>query len=205
MRILSALLLLALLGLACDSAVEEQTPTPSVTAASTTSAITVSPGPTVPPGWQTYTDPGGLWSLRYPADWFYGGADNFYSTDPATLPTSLPGFTDEIVEVEVIYNSIEGSDSCGPLFSLDRQTGEVLGLLPPATEASLGGLAGARIVRLQGDSAIEGHLTRIDGFGTVRDGYCWGVTAYYTEADPDVGTFLTIVESFAFGNHEVTP
>jgi len=103
------------------------------------------------------------------------------------------------VEVEAGYNPAVGSNTCGGTLSVDPKTGEALGPLPGAVPASLGGQPAWQIVRIQGDPAIaEEDLTRIQGISVIYKGYCVLLTAYFTQQNPDVDTFLKIAASFQF-------
>jgi hypothetical protein len=94
--ILPVLGLIAALGFACGDSgdddpksVSSTAPVASASPAPTAaSATNVSPNPTVPPGWATYTDPDGRFTLRYPSDWFLqDGAKS--SVRPAGALTSI--------------------------------------------------------------------------------------------------------------------
>ncbi|HEV8574083.1 MAG TPA: hypothetical protein VGR43_05175, partial [Dehalococcoidia bacterium] len=94
------------------------------------------PTPTLiptPSDWPTYTDPGGLYTLRYPAGWFQSGT-SFSSKDPGDGHAPIA----DLIEVEVGYNTAAGSSTCGGAISVDPTTGEEVGPLDGASSASLG-------------------------------------------------------------------
>ena len=206
------LLALALVLMSCDEAEEDATPTTTASSAASrspdsspdtaTPMATVAPTtsqsspPSAPAGWETYSDPKGLFTLRFPSSWF-PNRSHFLSKDPATFtgpPESLP---DEVVKVEAGYYSAVGSSGCGGALDIDSTTG-VGTPTDIAVPASLGGQAAWQIVRLPGDPAIEVNLTRIQGISTIYKGTCFMLSAYFTQQDPDVDTFLKIAESYSF-------
>jgi len=150
-----------------------------------------------PPGiqedWKTYSDPGGLFTVRYPPDWFQMDS-SFSSYDPRSW--SGHGIAPDSVEVEIGYYPVLGSTVCGAL-SVDSKTGEGAPQAG-ATATSLGGFPAWQLVRGPGDPAIEGGLTRIQGISAIHNGYCFLVTAYYSESDPDIDNFVEISNSFEF-------
>jgi hypothetical protein len=171
------------------------TPSPGPSAqpsskASSSPAATPSP---VPADWPTYSDPGGLLTIRYPTSWLEIDGD-FYSSDPTAK--SGPSLAAEIVKVEVNYYPAAGSTACGGL-SVDPATGEG-SPTPGATATTLGGVLAWRLVREPGDPAIEGHLTRIEGVSAIYKGNCFIVAAYYTQQKPDVAAFERILSTFKF-------
>jgi hypothetical protein len=180
---------------------ETPTSVPSASATATTPALpTVSPLsslPPIPPDWPTYNDPGGLFTVRYPSAWFQSaGQAQFSSYDLSTLTTtSRPP---ETIGVEALYYEAAGSSGCGGALTVDPKSGEgtpVAGAAP----ASLGGIPAWQIVRIQGDPAIsEEDLTRIQGISVIYKGYCFLVTAYFTQQNSDVATFLQLASSFQF-------
>ena len=175
------------------------TPTAAPTAAPTDGAApTHTSAPSVPTDWQTFVDPGGRFTLRYPPGWFKGQADDFYSNDPSSVHNGgqLPP---EVIKVEVVYSTAQGSDVCGPILKTDPKTGVALGLLDGVEPASLGGIQGGRLTRTEGDPAVEDGLTRIEGIGVIKDQHCVLVAAYYSQEIPDTGTVSTIFGSFRFG------
>ena len=195
-RLLAAVFLAAfstLLTLTACSSDEEALPSQTV-ASTTTPAQSATSVATVPVDWATYTDPGGLFTVRYPSDWFTDGS-NISNTDPKTWQG--PAAPPDLIQVQLGYTGATGSNTCG-MISVDAATGEMIGPLDDAKATVLGGIQAWRIVRTQGDPAVEGRLTRIEGVATVHSGYCVDVTAYFTEQDPDVDTFNLIVEDFCF-------
>lgn len=190
----------------CGDAEEEVAPdvTPGTTPAATTTAPTVpvtpSPSPPVPADWPTYTDPGRKFSLRYPPTWF---AEDYslYSADPRTFDPLAVGLPPEVVKVEFGYYEAKGSTGCDTL-SIDPATG--LGTpREGATRTTLGDIEAWEIIRKAGDGTFEGNFTQIHGIAAIHSGYCFFVTAYFTQAEPDTKTFLQIASSYRFLN--VTP
>jgi hypothetical protein len=169
------------------------TPTVSTTPSLSSPVSIPSPNASVPADWPTYEDDQGRYKLRYPPSWFKGDADDFYSVAP-----SVDTGDDGRIKVEVGYSTALGSDVCGAVLKTDPETGESLGLLPGATPASLGGIEGGRLVRAEGDPAIEDDVTRIEGVGVIRAGSCVLVIAYYTQPIPDTASFEGILKSFEF-------
>jgi len=145
--------------------------------------------------WKTYSDPGGLFSLRYPSSWFQEGSD-FYSRDPATL-TWPPSLDAELVDVEANHYEAVGSSGCGGGLDIDSATGAGTPT-DIATPTTLGGQPAWEIVRLPGDPAIEVNLTRIQGISTMYKGTCFLLSAYFTQQLPDVATFLLMASSYSF-------
>lgn len=190
---------------ACGDGEEELAPTsPTLTVAPTaTPTASLAPTPispsSIPADWPSYADPEGRFTLRYPLDWHRGEAFDFYSNDPSTFPVGRP-LPPEVIKVEVIYSTAIGSDVCGPVLKTNPETGQVLGLLPGATPASLGGIDGGRLVRALGDPALEDGITRIEGLGVVVGDSCVLIVAYYTQQSPNIEIFSRIAGSFAFRN-----
>src|SRR5574341_1396494 len=206
----AAVLAISLAAVACGDA-DEQLPaaSPTVTvspASSATSPPTATPtanatrDSATPAGvsadWKTYSDPGGLFTLRYPPNWFQSpGQAQFSSKDLSTLTTTER--PSEAVVVEVVHYTAAGSTACGGALSVDPKSGEGF----PQTGASpttLGGLTAWESVRLPGDPAIEGGLTRIQVISVIYKGYCFIVAAYFTQQTPDIATFLEVADTFHF-------
>jgi hypothetical protein len=177
-------------------------PTPSPTAVATAPPTTTPPTtsptePAIPPDWPNYPDPGGVFTVRYPSTWFQVEAQ-FFSSDPRAWPANSQ--PPDMIQVEVSYFEAAGSDTCGAAISTDPKSGRELGPLPGATATSLGGQPAWELVRLPGDPATQGDFTRIHGIATVRQGYCFLITAYYTQENPDVPTFRQIASSLQFNS-----
>lgn len=176
------------------SASAAPSPTQSVSPVATeTPAPTATPS--IPEDWPTYADPGGLFTIRYPSTWLEIDG-TFFSSDPRTSG----GYSQppDMVQVEISYREAAGSDTCGGTISTDLKSGEEIGPLPGTTATTLGGAPAWELMRVQGDPAIEGDLTRIHRIAVVHGGYCLYITAYYTQQNPDVATFLDIASSFEF-------
>jgi hypothetical protein len=145
----------------------------------------------VPTDWPEFAHPEGLYSLRYPPDWYQVG-DAVYSFDPSEAEGSK--FPDGETKVEVGYYPAKGSTACGPL-SIDPETGTVTSIEPGATETTLGGEPAWRIVR----SPPEVDADRIHGIALIHGTLCMSITAYYLDETPDEETFSQIVSKFEFG------
>jgi len=169
-------------------------PTHSASPAATETAAPTST-PSVPEDWPTYSDPAGLFTIRYPATWFQSaGQAQFSSYDLSTLTTTQR--PREALVVEVAYSTAAGISNCGVL-SIDPKSGE--GAPDPgATQTSLGGVPAWQIVSTEGDAALEGDLTRAQTISVVYQGYCLVVAGYFTQQAPDVGTFVQVASSFQF-------
>jgi hypothetical protein len=175
---------LAVLAYACGDE-EETLPTGAPTTASS------DPAPT-PTGWLTYTDPGGLFTIDYPADWYQQGSA-FYSSNPADF-TGAPGLPPGLVKVEVGADDAFRLTACGAV-SIDPSTGAGTPE-PGATEASMDALPAWEIIRGEGDPTIQGSLTRIHGVSMVHEGTCYRVVAYFTQSNPDEASFELMLDSF---------
>ena len=211
LALFSALLPALLLLIACNSDEEAPATTtpaptssiaPSGTPSPTIEQASPTPNPTpvltVPADWKTYTDASGLFTIRYPVSWFQTpGQAQFSSYDLSTLTTSKR--PPETLTVEVEEREASGSDSCGGTISPDPKSGEQLGPLPGATATTLGDVEAWEMIRTKGDPAIsEEDLSRIHRIAVIRGGLCAFITAYYTQQNPDVQTFLQITRSFKF-------
>jgi hypothetical protein len=148
-----------------------------------------------PSAWLTYTDPGGLFSIDYPAHWYQEGPQ-FFSSDPRRT-IGPPGLSPEIVKVEVNHYDARGSSGCGAALDIDPRTGSSTPT-HGATQTTLGGLPAWEYTRFPGDPAIEGNLTRIHGVSIVYSGFCVIVGAYFTQSEPDEATFAKMLASFKF-------
>src|SRR4030042_1664658 len=110
-----------------------EAPTPGATEPTATpGAETATPTgtPTVPGEWQTYTHSGGLFTVRYPPNWFQR-QDAFYSSDPDLW--NAPEQPAEVTVVAVGYYEAAGSSACVAL-DVDPKSGEgspVEGATPP--------------------------------------------------------------------------
>lgn len=178
------------------------TPTPEVgatvvaTQAPTPVVTPVPSSPAIPDDWQGYVDPGGLFTIQYPPTWFQStGQSQFSSVDLSTLTSTRR--PDEALVVEVVHYEAIGSSGCGGALSVDSKSGEGVPE-PGATAATLGELPAWQIVRVEGDSAIEGNLTRIQSISVIYKGYCFLVAAYFTQTNPDIASFLQIASTFQF-------
>jgi hypothetical protein len=156
------------------------------------------PATSVPAQWQTYSDPSGLYSLQFPADWYVSsGQAQFSSYDFTRLST--PGRPEEAMVVEVFAQEAVGLAGCGSAISVDPATG----VATPAAGAiprELGGEPAWGLVRVAPDPAIEGGLTRIESVSVVREGQCFNVVAYFTQQVPASDLFAQIVSTFEFGD-----
>jgi hypothetical protein len=179
---------------ACDDDEELLPESDSSPSAGLTLPATPSPAGVVPDDWPTYTDPNGLFTVRYPASWFQNGG-SFNSHDPATW--SSPSARPDAVEVEIDYYEAVGSGACGAALTVDPETGAATPT-EGASPTTLGGLPAWEKTRLPDDSVIEGNLTRIHGISVIYQGYCFNIAAYFTQQEPDVDTFLLIVDTFRF-------
>lgn len=176
------------------------TPPASATPPSTplrTPVIYASPPP-APDDWATYSDPLGLYTLKYPPDWFQEdeGATYaaIYSFNPAKVPRR-PGLPGEIVKVEVGHYQAAGSSGCGGSISFDWATNATI-IEPGSAEWTLGGQPAWLFVYGPGEG--EGGTTLIPGISLVYKGDCFLIAGYYTQTVPDVQTFLQIADSFQF-------
>lgn len=214
------LVVLAALGLfsACgEEAQETPTGTPSVETPTATqppggaggglqgTAIPITPLPSpaaVPADWPTYRDPDGRFTLRYPRSWFIQDGATSKVRPPGELTTILstfqlgtvgPRFPRGSIKVDVI---VQLNDPANP-------PGANCQLLPEgAMAASLGGDAGWE--RVTGyapsyDSSPDG-VTRSHAIAAFRNGYCFSLTVYFAQDNPDETTFLQIASSFRFGD-----
>ncbi len=179
------------------------TATPTTTALSTpiaatqpsaTPATTVTPGP-APADWKTYSDPGGLFTIAYPPNWFERNGP-IYSADPDTWDKLNVDLPPEVVKVEVGYYEAAGSSACVAL-DVDPKSGQG-SPVEGATPATLGGLPAWQIVREAGDPLLNEPMTRIQGIAVIYKGQCFSVTAYFTQEFPEVAAFLQMVASFQF-------
>ena len=172
-----------------------ETPTPIPEPAPTATATpTPEPSPGVPADWLAYSDPGDLFTVRYPPDWFERDGE-LYSENP-DIWSGAPSLPPEVTNVEIGSYPDDGLSGCGVL-SADTKTGEV-SPAADATQATLGGEPAWQIVREAGDPAIEGGLTRIQGISLIYKGYCFHIAAYFTQQKPDVDAFLGIASTFKF-------
>lgn len=148
--------------------------------------------PTAPTDWPTYTDPDGLFSVRYPPDWTRDGG-SFYMPDPATIPSIPPeGFPPDVIKVETGYYPVWGY-SCGNL-TLDPETGDVIDVPPELVETKLDG---QQAWRSNGVSTLD-HTTWIMGVAAVYGDTCFHLIAYDSHEDGDYGYFDQIVSSFTY-------
>jgi hypothetical protein len=162
---------------------EDETPAPSAAA------------PTPDLGeWPTYSDPGGRFTVRYPPTWVAKDG-SLYSRDPEPWTDSTSPRPD-MIEVEMGYYPDDGVSGCGALL-FDSATGEV-SPEAGATPTTLGGAAAWERVREPGDPAIEGNMTRIHAMSLIYKGYCIRFSAYFTQENPEVDTFLQIASTFEF-------
>jgi len=53
-------------------------------------------------------------------------------------------------------------------------------------------------VRIAGDPAIYGNVTKIEGMSVIHDGNCFIIAAYYIQQHPDTGIFSQIADTFTF-------
>ena len=151
------------------------------------------PIPSVPVDWATYTDPEGLFSLRYPADWYeVGGA--FYSYDPVEDGGKLIRIGE--TKVEVVYYPARGSTGCFAI-DIDPATGEMVSVEPAATESTLGGEPAWDIVRTPPE--IDEPATRAHSKALIREGLCIGIVAYFTQERPDEALFSQVASTLKFG------
>jgi hypothetical protein len=169
------------------------------TAIVTTATPTGSPPPSVTPApgvedWPVYKDPGGLYTLKYPAGW-YRRDSSFLSSDPdAWSSMSQPP---ESLSVAVASYEAVGSSGCGGALSIDPKSGETKPKAG-ATLTQLGGLAAWEIVRTPGDPLLNDPYTQINGVSVIYKGYCFNIAAYSTQRTPDVSAFTQIVDTFEF-------
>jgi hypothetical protein len=188
-----ALVLLA----ACDEeevSLQEPSATPETLATPevSPSASSLLPTPTllpIPADWPTYSDPAGRFEIRYPAGWFAIEGDLF-SYDPR-LPGTPPG---ERIKVEVTLDPVAGLTGCGGALGIDRETGEVT-IEEGASARTLSGYPAWEMTRLAG-SGIEGGHSRIQGISLIHRETCVLVAGYFTQQEPDVPTFLQMVNTF---------
>jgi hypothetical protein len=167
--------------------VETGTPTPDANS---------TPVSAPPVNWVTLTESTGLFRIRYPPEWVLDESGYaIYSSDPTTFKGG-PDLPFGVVKIEFGYYAYDGVSGCGQL-QPDPFTGE-LKLAPGATAAELGGVEGWGIVREEGDPAIDGVLTRIQGVSTIYKGYCFHLAGYFTQERPDVETFEQVLSSYEF-------
>lgn len=167
-------------------------PSPSGEPSPTPVTLPISPTPSV---WAVYADEDGRFAVKYPSGWFRAdGSGSVYSFDPATT-TGYGPLPVEVMKVDVGSNAA-GAGGCGP-HSINQSTGEVIPTAG-ATQVSLGGFPAWQIVRVAGDPAIEGTLTRIQGVSALYQGYCFKLVAYFTQKEPDIETFEEILRSYEF-------
>jgi len=55
-----------------------------------------------------------------------------------------------------------------------------------------------QLVREVGDPALQEGFTRIQVISVVHQRYCFNLTSYSTERDPDIVTYLQIASTFEF-------
>jgi hypothetical protein len=140
--------------------------------------ITPFPSPSpAPADWATYSDPGGRFTVRYPASWFAN--DGILSTFKIGEVGST--FPPDSTKVDVSVAPVNILSYCEP---------------PGASAATLGGISGWQGVTLFGDR--PDGLTRIHGMSVIDQGYCFHVAAYFYQENPDEATFMQIVDSFRF-------
>ncbi len=151
-----------------------------------------SPSP-VPDDWATYTDPEGRLALRYPSTWFREGGI-IKSWDPGTW--DKPWFPPNSTKVDAGYSSVAAADTCGGRQIVDLQTGETVPR-PGDTPATLGGVNGWQGITLFDPSTSNG-VTRAHAISVIHQGYCFLITAYFTEGSADEATFSQIADSFTF-------
>ena len=166
---------------------DEEVATPSQT-----DVVATTPAPSVPTDWATYTDPQGLFTVRYPADWYRDGAA-FWNSDPRTWIG--PAVPPEVIKVEISIHPDDGY-GCGVL-NYDLASG----LVSPedgATSASLDGVSAWQIVRAPGDPRLNDPNTRIEAISAIYNDYCFNLAAYFTQKAPDSATFGHIVASLRF-------
>jgi len=171
---------------------------PSTLAASQTVAVTpfaeASAKPSregVPADWPTYSDPGGLFTIRYPADWFQV-ENSVSSVDPSTADKSA--YADSI-HFEFSANRYDGY-GCGVL-AFDLASGQVAPQ-PGSTQSSLGGIPAWKIVREPGDPFLNDPYTRIEAVSTIQSGYCFNMAGYFKQQNPDGAIFSQVVSTFRF-------
>lgn len=113
---------------------------------------------TVPADWKTYSDPGGLFSVRYPASWFAenGIVSNFQ------LGTVGPTFPPDGVKLDV------GAVPFGQLTSCATPA-------PGAIATTVGGRQGWSVVQ-DDPSTFAGHSIQVFVDG---DEYCYAVLALF--------------------------
>lgn len=183
-----------------DAESPARTATPASTRAPTPSPTSqVTPGPTqpttlppIPEDWPRYYDPAGLYSIRYPSNWFEIGG-NLYATDLRTYTGyDLPA---ETVKVEVNRYEAIGSTGCGGALEIDPATGEATPE-PGATAVTLGGLPAWQIMRGEGEG--EGGTTRIQAISLIYKGTCVILAGYFTQRQPDVTTYIQMASTFEF-------
>ena len=173
-----------------------ETPTPIPEPAPTATATpTPEPSPGVPADWLAYSDPGGLFTLYYPPDWFERDGE-LYSENP-DIWSGAPSLPPEVTNVEIGYYPDDGVSGCGVL-SADTKTGEV-SPAADATQATLGGEPAWQIVRVQGgEPPIEEDISRIEAVSVIYKGYCFNIAAYFTQENPDAAIFPSIASTFEF-------
>jgi len=177
------------------------TPTLSVTPSATpirTPTIYPSPPP-VPNDWQTYADPSGFYTVKYPPDWFTQVEGPtyvaIYPFNPAITTAGPGGSVPGSVKVESGREDIAQSAGCGSAQMKDPATGEMV-VQPGAAPWTLSAMPAYLFVYAAGEG--EGGFTLAPSVSTIYKGTCFFITAYFSEPTPDVQTFLQIAESFQF-------
>lgn len=187
---LAALLAATSVLLAVAACGSEEEAAPSQTSTSITSAATSgTPAPSVPADWATHTDTEGLFSIRYPSNWYRDGAV-LWNSDPRTWVG--PAIPPEVIKVEISVHQDDGY-GCGVL-GYDLASGMVT---PEdgATATSLDGVPAWKIVRMPGDPKLNDPNTRIEAFSAIYKTYCLNLAAYFTQKVPDAATVGQIVAS----------
>jgi hypothetical protein len=152
-----------------------------------------SPSP-VPADWNTYADPDGRFILSYPDKWFLRDGATSQVRPPGHLTTILstfdvgtlgPQFPPNSMKVDVVVwsNSPDPGSNC-------ESTPE--GALP----TSFGGVPGWQRVVTYDPPAQD--VTQSHAVVALRDGYCFSLTAYFTEGSPHEATFQQMISSFQF-------
>lgn len=221
--VLAALALLALgVFAACGQAAEEEPTPPPPTATATPTPTPETPIPTPPSGgaggggggtvvpiatpfptpppvptdWVTYSDPDGRFTLRYPPTWFLQDGATSKVRPPGELTTIFYSFDPSIGGTRFPLNSLKVD-----LIVFAPRTGnDCRSPLEGATPAALGGSAGwERLISFAPsyDASASG-VTRSHLVAAFHDGYCFSLTAYFAQDNPDEATFLQIVNSFSF-------
>jgi|SRR5439155_7537989 len=168
-------------------------PGPSASPAVTPSGVTPtgSSPDGIPTDWPTYSDPTGLFTIRYPANWFH--TENSVSSVDSS--TADKGAYADSIHFEFSANRYDGY-SCGVLV-YDIATGNVA---PEqgATPSSLGGVSAWKILREPGDPFLNDPYTRIEAVSAIYKGYCFNIAGYYIQQNPDAGIFDQVAATLKF-------